>query len=291
VARRVALATSWELPDLEPDSRALLRALGARGVDVEPVVWTDSGIDWSSYDMVVIRNTWDYSTRLAEFEAWVDRVDSVVPLWNPAPVVHWNAHKRYLTSLAAHGVPVVETLELPAGSAVDLVAVMAEHDWADAVFKPAVSASARGLVHVQSEEQAREAQAALDELLRTDDVLLQPFLPAVIEEGELSLMYLDGELSHAVIKRPAHGDIRVQDEWGGVAAPVAAPPPEAVELAGAALATVDAPLLYARADLVRGLDGELRVIELELIEPSLFFELHEPAAPRLADAIVTLLEA
>ncbi len=285
---RVALATSAALPDLEPDSRALMPAIAAHGVDVEPAIWTDTGIDWASYDMVVIRNTWDYFDRPEEFDEWVARVDGLTPLWNPARVVRWNAHKRYLSELASRGIPVVETLELGRGTRADLPALMREHGWDDAIFKPAVSGGALGLVRARGEDEARAAQADLDEQLASHDVLLQPFLPSIVEEGELSLLYMGGELSHTVIKRAAHGDIRVQDVWGGVATAVPAPA-EAVDLAERALAEVPEELLYARVDLVRGHDGTLRLIELEVIEPSLFFGLHPPAAARLAEAIVARL--
>lgn len=288
MAPRVALATSAALPDLEPDSRVLMPAIAAHGIDIEPAIWTDHGIDWASYDMVVIRNTWDYFDRPDEFDAWVTRVDGLTSLWNPARVVRWNAHKRYLSELGSRGIPVVETLELDRGSSADLPALMREHGWDDAIFKPAVSGGALGLVRVRGEEEARTAQAELDTQLAEADVLLQPFLPAIVEEGELSLLYMGGELSHTVLKRPAHGDIRVQDEWGGVAAAVPAPD-EALELAGRVLDAVPEELLYARVDLVRGLDGTLRLIELEAIEPSLFFGMHPPAAARLAGAIASRL--
>ncbi|MEA2478477.1 MAG: hypothetical protein QOJ07_399, partial [Thermoleophilaceae bacterium] len=135
---------------------------------------------------------------------------------------------------------------------------------------------------------ARAAQGELDAQLAAGDVLIQPFLPAIVDEGELSLLYIGGALSHAVLKRAKPGDIRVQPQHGGLPELVD-PPPEAVAVADRVLAAVDADLLYARVDLVRARDGTLRLIELEVIEPLLFLELHEPAAAKLAAAIADRL--
>jgi glutathione synthase/RimK-type ligase-like ATP-grasp enzyme len=141
---------------------------------------------------------------------------------------------------------------------------------------------------VRSGDEARAAQPLLDEQLASGDVLIQPFLPSIVDYGELSLLYFGGELSHAVLKRAKPGDIRVQPSHGGLPELVE-PPSDAIEVAESVLAAVDADLLYARVDLVRGLDGTLRLIELEAIEPRLFIEQDPPASARFADALVARL--
>ncbi len=128
----MALATSAELPDLDPHSQLLPPALAAAGVDAELAIWTDPDVDWSAFDAVVARSTWDYFDRSTEFRAWVERVGAEVPFFNPPDVVLWNAHKRYLRDLGERGVPVVDTLSLEPGDHADV-------PFAEAVVKPAVS--------------------------------------------------------------------------------------------------------------------------------------------------------
>ena len=261
----IALATSEALPGLDEDSVPLLDALRRRGVAARPVVWTDEHVDWSGFDAVVVRSTWDYFDRFGEFLAWLDALP--VGVINPKGVIAWNAHKSYLRDLAEAGVPTVDTLYVERGDAVEV-------PWADAIVKPAVAGSAKGLRRLTAGE---EIAAGAHELL------VQPFLPSIQGEGELSLLYAGGTLSHAVRKTPRAGDIRVQPEWGGSAALIE-PPDEAVEVAARALAAVGEPLVYARADLVRADDGTLRIIELELIEPNLFLTGNPEGTARFADA-------
>ncbi|HEV2813202.1 MAG TPA: hypothetical protein VGW10_08130 [Solirubrobacteraceae bacterium] len=259
---RVAAATSARFPDLDADSIPLLAALADRGVDARPAVWSDPDVDWESFDAVLIRSTWDYDERLDEFLAWVASVP--VPLFNPPEVVAWNAHKSYLRDLERRGVPVVDTEWIAAGESLTVT-------WPEAVVKPAVDASAKGL-----------RRAARGERIAADrDLMIQPLLRSIETEGELSLLYAGRELSHAVRKTPREGDIRVQAEWGGRTIRFE-PDTEARSVARKALDATDGEILYARVDLVRANDGTLRLIELELIEPSLFLVDDPEATARFA---------
>ena len=161
---------------------------------------------------------------------------------------------------------------------------MADRGWDDAIFKPAVAGGAEGLVRVRSLDEARAAQPQLDAHLREGDVLVQPFLPSIETEGELSLFFAAGRPTHTVRKRPKAGDIRVQPEWGGTPDLVDAPD-DAVAVALAATQHAPGELTYARVDLVRAADGSLRVIELEVIEPRLFLRMAPHATPHFADAL------
>jgi glutathione synthase/RimK-type ligase-like ATP-grasp enzyme len=278
----VALATSAALPGLAPDDRLLLRALRARGLAAEPVVWEDRHYDWAAAAVCVIRSAWDYAYRRQEFLAWVERVAAVIPLWNPAPVVVWNTHKRYLVDLAARGVPTVPTRVLPAGMHTTVRAVRQETGWGDLIIKAAVAQTGRYLLRVPGDREA-EGQRHLDRLLPAEDMLAQPFLPGVTREGETSLVYVDGTFSHATRKRPAAGDFRVHDDFDGSLDPVTPSRPQR-DVAEAALAAVESPVLYARVDLVPGPDGPV-VMELELVEPDLYLATAHGAAERLAAAV------
>jgi glutathione synthase/RimK-type ligase-like ATP-grasp enzyme len=282
----VALATCAALPGLAGDDRHLLGALRGLGVAAEPAVWEDPLYDWAGLRLCVIRSAWDYAYRRPAFVAWGWRVAAVTTLWNPAPIVEWNTHKRYLVDLAARGVPAVPTIVLPAGSPARLSDVVAGAGWEEVILKAAVAQTGRHLLRVPAGD-LRRGQAHVDRLLPHEDLLVQPFLGAVMGAGEISLVFIDGAFSHAVRKRPAAGDFRVHDDYGGS---VVAVDPAAAEraVAEAAIAAAGIPLLYARVDLVAGPDGPV-VMELELVEPDLFLGYAPGAADRLARAIAARL--
>ncbi|MQY02285.1 ATP-grasp domain-containing protein [Actinomadura macrotermitis] len=271
----VALATCAALPGGSDDAVQIRTALAVDGVDAVPVVW-DSRADWAAYDLVVVRSTWDYTERAAEFLAWAD---SVPRLLNPAPVLRWNTDKRYLRDLAERGVPVVPTRWDPAD---------VPGDWDEYVIKPAVSAGSLGTARWRAGEEDR-ARAHLRSL-RGRTVMVQPYLPGVDTEGETALLFCDGEFSHAARKAPI-----LQRGTGVVGAPrggevtAAAATPEQLAVARQALAAVQGDLLYARVDLVPGPDGSPVVLELELTEPALFLEHGPGSADRFAKAIAARL--
>jgi glutathione synthase/RimK-type ligase-like ATP-grasp enzyme len=278
----IVLATSAALPGLAPDDRLLLRALRTRGLAAEPVVWEDRLFDWGSASVCVIRSAWDYAWRRQEFLDWARRTAGLRPLWNPEPVVTWNTHKQYLVDLAARGVPTVPTRVLGAGSRLPLAEVLAETGWTDVILKAAVAQTGRYLMRVPPERHSA-GQRHLDRLLRAEDMLVQPFLPGVTEEGETSLVFVDGVFSHAARKRPAPGDFRVHDDFDGTIEPVT-PSAAQLDVARRALEAVGEPLLYARVDLVPGPDGPV-VMEFELVEPDLYLATAPGAAERLAEAV------
>jgi glutathione synthase/RimK-type ligase-like ATP-grasp enzyme len=278
----IALVTSEEFPELEPDSRLLLPALADKGIDAQPAVWTDPSVDWASFDAIVVRSPWDYFMRAGEWAAWLEKVDATgLPMFNPNKVIRWNSHKSYLQQLAQAGVPVVDTVMTTDDGRVDLRDLLEGAGWDDAIVKPAIDGGAMRLFRVRDVD---DPQARFDALVADGDVMVQPFLPSVPEQGELSLVYFGGELSHTVRKQAKPGDIRVQPVWGG-SYELEGPTSEALYVADKVFDSIEEDLLYARVDLVRGLDDKLQLIELEVIEPLLFLEL-EPAAPaRFADAL------
>jgi glutathione synthase/RimK-type ligase-like ATP-grasp enzyme len=283
---RIAIATCADYADLKVDDELLRRELAARGAESAAVVWDRAESDLDGFDACIVRSTWDYHEKHEEFLAWARRAEAAMPLWNEAETITWNSNKTYLRQLAERGVPIVPTAWLRRGSRPSLDRVLAERGWEEAVVKPAVDLGARNLVRVCSGED--EGQEALERVLARHDAMVQPFLPSIEEQGELSLVYLDGRFSHAVRKRPAPGDFRVQSIWGGTFEP-AKPEPEHTEIAERALSQVQPTPLYARVDLVEGPDCHPCLIELELIEPNLYLSTHPGAAGALAEAVVARL--
>jgi glutathione synthase/RimK-type ligase-like ATP-grasp enzyme len=278
----VCFATCLEWPDISASDRLVARALEELGVEVREYPWNDPAQDLRGVDALVLRSNWDYHFAPDHFLAWLARLEATrASVWNPPALVRWNLSKRYLLDLAASGVPVVPTVILD-DSPAQLPRLLAERGWSAAVVKPLVSASAHDTVLVPSAE-AAAVSAAIDRGALRRPLMVQPFVEEIRSRGEWSLVFIDGAFTHAVIKRPAPDDFRVQPRHGGQAVG-AAPPPLVVESAERALAALPLPPLYARIDGVE-VGHEFQVMEVELNEPGLYFTHAPAAAARLATAI------
>ncbi|WP_406078939.1 RimK family alpha-L-glutamate ligase [Micromonospora sp. NBC_00858] len=290
---RVALVTCAELVDLDPDDRLVLAPLATRGVAAEAVVWDDPGVDWSSYDLVVLRSPWDYALRRDEFVAWAATVPALV---NPAEVVRWNTDKRYLAELSAAGVPTVPTSWIEPGESWRPPADTGEY-----VIKPAVSAGSQdtGRYDLADPEHRELAGAHVRRLSSAGRLtMIQPYLTAVDTEGETALLFLAGPdgltFSHAIRKGPmlTGPDLGPDGLYKAEEITARTAQPEQLAVAERTLSTVPGgtgQLLYARVDLIPGPDGAPVLVELELTEPSLFIGHAEGAPDRLAEAITTHL--
>lgn len=295
MAPRIALVNDhrWIAPR-DPDRYAqniltedalVSSALVGLGWHVERVAWSDPAVDWSAFDVALIRQTWDYFQRFDEWQRWLDRVSVATRLVNPAGLVRWNSDKRYLLELARAGVPCVPSRVWTRGSDPGR---LAEHlqaaGWTEAVIKPVVSGGGRETWRVAAAD-ADAFQSRWARLVAAEDMLLQPFIPEILDHGELSLIVIDGHITHAVRKRAAAGEFRVQDDHGGTVEAADAPP-QLAAFASQCLAACPERACYARIDLVESADGPL-LMELELIEPELFLRFHPLAAARLAAALDT----
>jgi hypothetical protein len=281
----IALVTYRGLPGLSADDQLLLPPLAARGIRAVPASWDDPVVAWDSYDALVIRSTWNYHTSLDAFRAWIDRIDAAgVPAWNPPTILRWNASKTYLRDLATRGVDVVPTQWIAEGAGTELAGVLADAGWSDAVVKPAVSASAYETWRITDGRLTTKDQSRFRKLVaRPGGAMVQRFVPELTTNGEWSLMFIAGEYSHAVLKRPRVGDFRVQHEHGGSAEPLA-PPAHVLGAARQITTRIPGRWLYARVDGVE-IEGRFVLVELELLEPSLFLKSDASAADRFAEAI------
>jgi glutathione synthase/RimK-type ligase-like ATP-grasp enzyme len=277
---RLALATCEAIPAVYPDDEPLVAALQALRIEPVPCIWSDPAVDWSRFDAVLIRTTWDYFQRYEEFCRWLDRLP--VPVINPAPLLRWNADKRYLLELQAQGVPVIAS-RVAAGR--ELAQLLTSREGEDLVVKPTISGGA--WLTVRGRVGSPEFADALESLPLEREYLVQAFVPEIVAAGEWSLLFFDGGYSHAVLKRPQAGDYRVQSQHGGSVEGVA-PPPALVEsgrrvLAALAALGFAAPA-YARIDGVV-VAGEFQLMELEVIEPALFLSGYPDAAATFAAAL------
>jgi glutathione synthase/RimK-type ligase-like ATP-grasp enzyme len=284
---RIAIATCAGYEDLKTDEELLRKALRERDREAVSVVWDEPGVAWESFDLCLVKSTWDYHEKHEEFLAWGRRVEAVSALHNPAELIAWNSDKTYLRELGERGVRTVPTVWVSRGSETNLEEVLAAEGWQRAVVKPVVDLGAKNLHRVRAGD--GEGQAALEAVLQRHEAMVQPFLPSLEEQGETSLVYVDGELTHTVRKQPAAGDFRVQSIWGGTFTRTE-PDLAQVELAEQAIAQLGSPPLYARVDLVEDLEGRPCLIELELIEPNLYLNQHPPAAERLAEAALLRID-
>lgn len=252
----------------------MLDALGRKGARPAPVIWSAPDVDWRTYDLVVIRSCWDYHLRLDEFLAWVAALEAAgVSVVNPPALVRWNARKTYLRELDAIGLPVPETLWLDEGDTVDIAAVCRARGWESAVVKPVVSASAY-----------RTARRRTG--IARGPAMVQAFQAAILREGEWSVVFLGGRRSHDVRKRARASDFRVQHEHGGTVL-VESAPAAVRALARRAVACLPAPAAFARIDIVADRD-DVRLMEVEVIEPELFLDMVPGAADRAASVILKI---
>jgi glutathione synthase/RimK-type ligase-like ATP-grasp enzyme len=242
-------------------------ALTGAGLIVEQRVWTDPG-DLAGYDLVLPLFAWGYQRDVAAWYALLDRLGAdALPVANPVPVLRWNSDKAYLSELGAKGVAVVPTVEVAALDDASLADARARLGADEVVIKPAISGGADGTHRIAAGD-------AIPADAMGQRRLVQPLMPGILSDGEFSLFFFGGKFSHAIVKRPASGDFRVQEQFGGRETACDASD-AAQSLAAAALAAAPAPPVYARVDMVGDAAGKLHIMELELIEPSLFLH-HAP---------------
>jgi hypothetical protein len=290
--RRLALVTYRDHPELTDSDRLLVEPLHRNDVRTFAVPWDDPAIDWASFDLLVLRSCWDYHLRSGEFRDWIERMAAMrVSLWNLPRAVLWNMDKIYLRDLEQAGVPIVPTAWLEPGAQSSLEEILERRGWAEAVVKPRIGASAFGAWQTRSEA-ARDHEVQFRAQQMQAGLMVQK-LVREIAGGEWSIVFFRGEYSHAVLKKPGAGHIFSQEETGGSvnAAPI---PARLVEQAAYVLRSAAAHtlppgdmFLYARVDGI-DVEGQLVLMELEIIEPDLYLDRVPQSAERFAQAIIEL---
>ena len=285
---RICFVTCRRWPDISESDRVAQRALEARGAVVEGRPWDGPGTEFGGFDAVVLRSNWEYHLDPDGFRAWLDGLERAgARVWNPPDLVRWNLSKRYLAALHSAGVPTIPTVFLDPGERRERIEdLLARRGWRRAVIKPEVGASSHE-TRLVTAATAPDAAAELERGAIVGPILIQPFVEEIQTRGEWSLIFIDSAFTHAVLKRPAAGDFRVQPRLGGTVES-GRPPDDVLAAARTAMAALPRPSLYARIDGVETRDG-FRIMEVEVNEPGLFFTHAPHGAERLAAAILRAL--
>lgn len=287
------------LPDLDPDDALAAELVRAKGIKVNAVIWDQADYDWQNAGICILRSTWDYHRKYSQFLSLLNKFERGLRLYNPPQLVRWNSHKGYLLDLMAKGLSVVPTRVLKAKSAsqneqnsdfdIDydhLAELKQETGWQQIIIKPAVGLATSGVLKAElvEEESYNQANAHLKSLLKDGDVLIQPFLKSVHQYGERALVYINNSFSHAV-RKSAFQTLQPAGLAGEVPAEAS---PEEIAFADRILASLASKLLYARVDLIQDDYGQPCLLELELVEPSLYLGMHPGAAKTFAEALIEL---
>ncbi|HEY9044671.1 MAG TPA: hypothetical protein VIN08_02200 [Ohtaekwangia sp.] len=280
----IGLLTCQRLPQLHEADQALIPLFASKGITAKPVIWNDEDVRWEDYDCLIIRNTWDYYTQSDTFIAWLKRMgEKNVKLFNPVRIVQQNLHKFYLRTFEENGVRIIPTLFSSAASPISFEALQVKQ-WGKIVIKPAISA---GSYLTTTFELSELTKQSFEEIVAGNDWLIQPYLPEITEQGELSMIFFNGIFSHAIVKKPKEGDFRVQRQYGGKYQ-LFQPSNELLDVGKRIIAQVNQSLLYARVDGVM-IGNDFYLMELELIEPDLYFEFDDAIRERFVKAVMEQL--
>lgn len=267
------------------DDELLRQPLADAGWEMVWVPWQQLGVDWTAYDGVVIRSTWNYQHDPDAFLAVLHEIEaSGVPLFNDLSLVAWNMHKGYLRDLSARGVGIVPTLWGQNLTPIRIRQLFGELLTDSLVIKPVIGASAIDTFRLNADAGMMELVGVAGAFAERP-YMVQPFMPEIVNEGEYSLFFFGGQFSHAIVKRPVQGDFRVQEEYGGESI-ATVPEPLLLSRAQQVLATLEVVPLYARVDLVRDED-DFVLMELELVEPALYFGVDAEAPVRFVRALAS----
>jgi glutathione synthase/RimK-type ligase-like ATP-grasp enzyme len=281
------VAVDWYVEQVLLEERLLQEALEDLHLRVIRADWADIDFDWSQTKTAVFRATWDYFHRFQEFSEWLKKASALTRLINSEKLIRWNVDKHYLNDLFAQSVNIVPSRFIRRNTRCDLQALCTAIGGDGWVLKPTVSGAARHTYRL-NEENVHAHQSVLDGLLVGEDMILQPFINSIPTLGELSLIVMNGEVTHAVRKIAKPGDFRVQDDFGGSVHPHEATKEEQEFAIRAVRACPEMPL-YARVDMVIDNNGNLAISELELIEPELWMRLHPLSAGVLARCILEVV--
>lgn len=273
----------WYLEQIFEDDDHLIHGLEKNGLSSKRVSWDDPKFDWNSAKVCVIRSPWDYADRQEEFFLWLEHVSKASILLNPESQIRWNLDKHYLGELAEAGVNIPSSRYIKKGETRPLADVVLESGWDKCVLKPTIAGGARH-TYLLNTRNVGEHESVFKELIGAEDMMLQEFMHNIQSRGEVSMMMINGEFTHAIIKKAKAGDFRVQDDWGGTVEPYE-PSESELEFAKDVVSKCETTPFYGRVDMLWDNDGKPALGELEIIEPEMWFRYCPESAHKLADVI------
>ncbi|WP_291119799.1 ATP-grasp domain-containing protein [Flavobacterium sp. UBA6135] len=283
---KIGILTCARLPELLESDQKLIPLFAQYSIQAQAVVWDDESIDWTQFDFLIFRNTWDYYQKEITFNLWLDKIKSLgIKTFNPISVIQKNKHKFYLKELEKEGISILPTIFLEKNSSQNLRNLIPEN-WEKIVIKPAFSAGSY-LTKLIDRSELESIQEEFNEHFETKDFLLQEFRPEIKDLGETSFIFFDGKFSHAVNKKPIENDFRVQIQYGGKYTLIE-PNQDLVLQAELVVSKIPEKLLYARVDGIV-IENKLHLMEIELIEPDLYFDLSDGARERFVEGFLKVL--
>ena len=274
---------NWYIKQVLLEDNLLKLALEKKGLQVCKKDWADKSFDWSSTKYAIFRTTWDYFEKFDQFFKWIEKTKHKTIFINNCEIIHWNIDKHYLQDLSLNGINIAPTLFIEKGRNIRLKELFEKTKWEEAVIKPAISGAARHTYRI-NKKTCLEYEDIFQKIIKEECMLFQEFLNNIILKGEISLIMIGGEYTHAVIKNAKQGDFRVQDDHGGTVEIYNATKKEILFAEECLKATPFTPM-YARVDIVYDNDKNPSLSELELIEPELWFRNNPKAAKFLAEKI------
>jgi glutathione synthase/RimK-type ligase-like ATP-grasp enzyme len=283
----IGLLTCEKLPDLTISDQQLIPELAKHNIIAKAVIWSDKTIDWSNFDYLIFRNTWDYFEKETEFNLWLDQIEQLgIKTLNTIEIIKQNKHKFYLREMEKKGILILPTIFIDKNANLNLAEITPKH-WKKAVIKPAFSAGSY-LTSVFNVSDIEKTNDEYTTIASEKELLLQEFIPEIQTLGETSFIFFNKKFSHAVNKKPIDGDFRVQSQFGGKYTLIQ-PSQELIDKAQKVVNTFHDKLLYARVDGIV-IDNELHLMEIECIEPDLYFDISEGSLQRFVASIIELIQ-
>lgn len=284
---KIGLLTCEKLPELTLADQQLIPELAKHNIVAKAVIWNDKTIDWNEFDYLIFRNTWDYFEKETEFNLWLDQIEKLgIKTLNAIEIIKQNKHKFYLREMEKKGILILPTIFIDKNANLNLAEILPKH-WKKAVIKPAFSAGSY-LTSVFDASAIEKTNNEYTKLAQEKELLLQEFVPEIQTLGETSFIFFNKKFSHAINKKPIDGDFRVQSQFGGKYNLIH-PNQELIDKAQKVVNTFHDKLLYARVDGIV-IDTELHLMEIECIEPDLYFEISEGALERFVASIIELIQ-
>nr|WP_315256701.1 hypothetical protein [uncultured Flavobacterium sp.] len=283
----IGLLTCEKLPDLTIADQQLIPELAKHNIIAKAVIWNDKTINWSDFDYLIFRNTWDYFEKEIEFNLWINQIEQLgIKTLNPIEIIKQNKHKFYLREMETEGISILPTIFIDKTEHLNLAEIIPKH-WKKAVLKPAFSAGSYQ-TSVFNVSEIKKTNDEYTKIAQEKELLLQEFIHEIQTLGETSFIFFNKKFSHAVNKKPIEGDFRVQSQFGGRYTLIQ-PSQQLIDKAQKVVNTFHDKLLYARVDGIV-IDTELHLMEIECIEPDLYFDISEGALERFVASIIELIK-